>query len=193
MATNFSVKGDTSELERVQRDFVALAQKLGELTAIKALASAAQGMIVERTQRGDDINEAQFRPYSKMWADWRKSRGLPTGHVNLTVTGTMHEAIDFEVLGPLAADLYVKPATHPSDPTYSPRDQVAEAHQRSGREWFGLSPKQVDELEQQWIALTLRAMLDTIQDARPLGNEISQLQGVRKIDTKPRGPFSDYD
>lgn len=213
-SASFDISAQTDELERLQKDFEALAEEMESLEAIEALAEHARGQMIKRTQEGLDFNDKPFRPYAGSsssqgrdskgrftrsrtigggtWAEWRERQGLPTDRVNLTVSGQMLRAIDFDVKSPTLAELYVRPDSGGGG-NRAERDDVAEGHQFGGRPWFGVSPKSLKQLEREWVGITLRAMMRRIEDARPIGSEIAVLNDRLELITEPDGPFADYD
>lgn len=188
-SAGFKFDADTEELDRLRKDFAALANELEGIDIIEALAKHARGQIIKRTQEGKDFNHGDFPDYSEAWAGVRDREGLPSDQVNLTFSGTLLNAIDFEVLNPLEAELFVQGDIGGGNNT--PRDEVAE-YLQDRYSWFGLGDEDHEELEGEWVALCLNAMLQHINDARPIGSEISQLGNRPQLVLEPDPPFADY-
>lgn len=133
------VVGSAEALARIKSDFDAIIESLKDTRLIESLAMTARNLIQVRTFAGRDIDDQQFRPYSTHWAEIRARKGLPTDRVTLRFAGTSYGAIDRTIESPRHAILLVRP--HVGGGNDTPRDEVAETHQRGGRKWFGFSPK----------------------------------------------------
>lgn len=189
----FSIDRSTQELQRLQTDLNRVVKKVTSSTdLIERLARFGRNRIQNRTFRGLDLQDRPFRPYSPIWAAVRKRKGLPTSRVTLRFRGTMYAAIQREIKSPVHARLSVRPWVGGGNPT--PRDEVAESHQKGDRKWFGFSPSDKDALNKEAQALLVDVLLESITDARPLGDDISVRRNrpSKQLDTIEDERTADY-
>lgn len=107
--------------------------------AVAAAAEEAATELINRTESGKDIKGAAFKAYKPSYLKYKKSIGKWRGWVNLTLTGDMLKAIHTRVekgAGYVQAVIYMNP-----DQT-----EKAKENQERGREFFGLTAKQIKAL-----------------------------------------------
>ena len=99
-------------------------------------------LIVKRTQRGRDVNNSKFKPYSKEYA---AAKGVSRGSVDLTVTGDMLDAV--KLLTHRSGSITIGIEKGATDRNGVDLNAKAEGNQKvNGREFIGLTQADLDNL-----------------------------------------------
>jgi hypothetical protein len=154
--------------------------RLIDMDALAELVSAlAVGAISQRVERGEDVNDAAFAPYSERYADAKTRMGRDDDPVDLTLTGKggLMASVGVQardISGPTAA-LTIAPDTASSErikpppkrgrrgkprgvrvagKAAPPHATVGAYHQEGRgnnprREWLGLSPRDLEDINEQ--------------------------------------------
>jgi hypothetical protein len=145
---------------------------------IGEIAQDALEVIKWNTHWGYRADASKQPPYSEAWAAQRRKEGLPTDVVTLRYTGTMFDAMGYEVTGPFTATLKVNPEAGPEG---TPRDIVALGQTTRGRYFLGLPPKSIRRMSSAVKGRLIEAMLRNVAGVRAVGSTVAFLRTKWRI------------
>lgn len=81
------IHGIKGRLKKIEKSIFAK-QMMGEIGLFLRMT------IIERTQKGNDVDGISFKPYNKLYAKERQKKGYQTNFVDLTRTGSMMASLN---------------------------------------------------------------------------------------------------
>lgn len=139
MATGQNIIG----AEALERRLTLLTEGIVDERTLSEIGEFLQFSIIERVQnRGEDVYGDFFEEYSPSYAAWRRKEGYQTGFVDLTVTGSMFDALTYEVYGD-EVHLFFLPGTGRGSNTPNPAKAF---YLQQDREFFGMTDEDVEEI-----------------------------------------------
>jgi hypothetical protein len=82
--------------ERTRQRLAQVQEGIFSQVMMKEIGEYMKTRIKVRTQQGKDVNERRFAPYTPAYKIFREQAGRATNIVNLTFTGSMLSAIQYE-------------------------------------------------------------------------------------------------
>ncbi len=101
-------------------------------------------MIKARTLAGQSAGGGPFEPYSPHYAAWRKSKGYPTDHVDLTLTGGMFAALTYTAENDRVTSFFMDT---PDRRNPGVRNPAKAFFNQQTRDFFSLGAAEVKEVE----------------------------------------------
>lgn len=147
-----SLKGTEKLLSQIREGEKKMTKELSPI--LERAALGAQGLIKSRVvEKGKDVNEAPFEPYSPSYLKKKKEKGgrFFKNHVNLfssgLLMGVMGSSGSFDTRKPSNNSIMLYVSGGPAK--YGLRHQIGDNAPK--REWFGLSKREAEVIHNQML------------------------------------------
>jgi len=135
MTANAKIKG----IREVTAKFLNIKKVFRNRALFERVGAFMKFSIDKRTSAGEDVQGNDFKPYSPLYAMFRKKTGHSTSKVNLRYTGSMMSALTYEAT-PEGVRIYFMP-THDKKGVSNPMKAF---FLNEEREFFGISKEEVE-------------------------------------------------